>query len=64
MAHDHSDHHHDDGHDHGHDHGHTHGHSHGLGGHHHHAPKDFGRAFAVGVVLNTGFVAAEVAAGL
>ena len=62
MAHDHSGHHH--GHDHGHGHGHDHGHSHGLGGHHHHAPKDFGRAFAVGVALNTGFVAAEVAAGL
>ena len=36
-------------HDHG---GHDHsGHSHGLGGHSH-APKDFGRAFAVAVVLN------------
>jgi len=71
MAHDHPGHHHDEdnhGHDHGHSHGHSHSHSHshshGLGGHHHHAPKDFGRAFAVGVILNTGFVAAEVAAGL
>ncbi|MDO8900606.1 MAG: cation diffusion facilitator family transporter [Phenylobacterium sp.] len=60
MAHDHPDH--PDGH--GHAQGHSHDHSHGLGGHHHHAPKDFGRAFAIGAVLNTGFVIAEVAAGL
>jgi cobalt-zinc-cadmium efflux system protein len=58
MAHEH--HHHP--HDHAHD-GHGHGHSH-AGGHHHHAPANMGRAFAIGVVLNTGFVAAEVAAGL
>lgn len=68
MAHDHSGHHHGHAHahdhGHGHGHGHDHGHAHGLGGHHHHAPKDFGRAFAIGVALNTGFVAAEVAAGL
>ncbi|HMP61910.1 MAG TPA: cation diffusion facilitator family transporter [Phenylobacterium sp.] len=57
MAHDHA-------HSHDHHHDHRHGHDHGLGGHHHHTPKDFGRAFAVGVTLNTGFVAAEVAAGL
>lgn len=49
---------------HHHGHGHEHGHDHGLGGHHHHAPKDFGRAFAIGVALNAGFVLAEVAAGL
>lgn len=49
MPHDHPGHHHDH-------HGHGHGHS--------HAPKDFGRAFLIGVVLNGGFVAAEVAAGL
>ncbi|HQT52107.1 MAG: cation diffusion facilitator family transporter [Phenylobacterium sp.] len=60
MAHDHSHHDHQD-HDH-HDHG---GHSHAHGGHgHSHAPKDFGRAFAVGVGLNFAFVLAEVAAGL
>lgn len=54
MAHhDHADHHH---HDHGHDHGHGHGHS--------HAPKDFGRAFAIGAGLNIAFVAVEAAAGL
>ncbi len=61
MAHDaptHDDHAHD--HDH---HDHDHGHSH-AGGHHHHAPANMGRAFAIGVILNTAFVAAEVAAGL
>lgn len=56
MAHDHH-------HDH-HDHGHHHGHAHHAGGHHHHAPANMGRAFAIGVILNTAFVAAEVAAGL
>ena len=30
---------------------------------HHHAPADMGRAFAIGVALNTAFVLAEVAAG-
>ena len=43
---------------HGHSHGHGHGHSHS------HAPADFGRAFAIGIVLNTAFVAVEAAAGL
>jgi cobalt-zinc-cadmium efflux system protein len=70
MAHDHSGHHHHDhhGHNHGdhghahkHDHGHGHGHSHGG---HSHAPKDFGRAFAVGIVLNTAFVLIEAGAGI
>lgn len=63
-AHD-GDHAHDHDHDdHGHDdHGHSHGHSH-AGGHHHHAPANMGRAFAIGVILNTAFVAAEVTAGL
>lgn len=46
-------------HHHGHDH-HGHGHAHG---HHHHAPADFGRAFAIGIALNTGFVAVEAVAG-
>lgn len=64
MAHARHDHAHDDhDHDHGHDHGHAHAHAHGLGGHSH-TPKDFGRAFAVGVGLNTAFVVAEVVAGL
>jgi cobalt-zinc-cadmium efflux system protein len=55
-----------DDHDHAHDHDHHgHGHSHGHGGgHHHHAPANMGRAFAIGVILNTAFVAAEVGAGL
>src|SRR3569623_549236 len=65
--HDHAHEHHDHArHDHGgHDHDHGHDHSHGLFGHHHHhhAPTDMGTAFAVGVVLNTGFVIVEVAAG-
>jgi cobalt-zinc-cadmium efflux system protein len=40
-------------------------HAHDDHGHHHHPPPaDMGRAFAIGVLLNTGFVAAEVAAGL
>lgn len=44
---------------HSHDHaGHDHGHGHD------HAPKDFGKAFLLGVLLNAGFVAAEVVYGL
>lgn len=57
MAHAHA-HHHDH---HGHEHGHGHGHGHG---HHHHAPADFGRAFLIGIILNTGFVVIEAVAGL
>ncbi len=67
MAHSHSN-------DHGHDHDHAHGkgHDHGHGhqsqkhaGHgHDHAPRDFGRAFAIGLMLNTGFVIAEVTYGI
>ena len=38
-------------------------HHHGPGGHSH-APKDFGRAFAIGAGLNIAFVVAEVGAGL
>jgi len=41
-------HHHDHGHDHHDDHAHHHGHD--------HAPTDFGRAFAVGTILNIGIV--------
>ena len=48
---------------HAHDHGHAHGHGHHHG-HHHHAPADMGRAFAIGVALNTVFVAVEAGAGL
>lgn len=43
--------------------GHTaHGHHHGHG--HSHAPHDFGRAFLIGIVLNTGFVVVEAGFGL
>jgi cobalt-zinc-cadmium efflux system protein len=67
MPHDHAAPTHDHAHDHGHDHGpghdHHKGHNHGPGGHSH-APKDFGRAFAVGAALNIGFVIAETVAGL
>ena len=44
------------GHSHHHDHGHGHGHS--------HAPASFGRAFAIGIVLNTAFVVVEAVYGL
>lgn len=62
-------HHHDHGHGHGHGHGHDHdhhGHSHGAHGHggHHHAPASFGRAFAIGIALNIGFVLVEGGFGL
>ena len=69
MPHDHDhkhDHHDHDHHDHAHDHDHSHDHGHhhhGPGGHSH-APKDFGRAFAIGATLNIGFVVAETVAGL
>jgi cobalt-zinc-cadmium efflux system protein len=44
------------------DHPHNHaGHSHAG---HAHAPKDFGRAFAIGVALNLGFVAIEAVFGI
>ncbi len=43
---------------HAHNHDHTHNHGHG------HAPKDFGRAFAIGVVLNSAFVVVEAVFGI
>jgi cobalt-zinc-cadmium efflux system protein len=54
------DHHHPHGdHDHAH---HDHGHEHaGLG--HHHAPQTFDRAFAIGTLLNVGFVVVEFSYG-
>jgi cobalt-zinc-cadmium efflux system protein len=70
MPHDHTGHahasHSEKGHDHDHhDHGHAHDHGHSHGHHgHSHAPKDFGRAFAIGTALNLGFVLIEAAAGL
>src|SRR5271170_38802 len=58
MSHDHGHHH---AHDHDHDHG-EHGHGHGRG--HVHAPASFGKAFAVGIALNAGFVIVEVVYGV
>lgn len=54
MSHTHNE---NDAHDHGHDHKHG-----GLG--HVHAPANFGKAFALGVALNAGFVILEVVYGL
>lgn len=51
-------HHHSHVHAHGNDHGHSHAHSHS------HAPADFGRAFAIGIVLNTAFVVVEAVYGV
>ncbi len=34
-----------------------------MSAHHHHAPRDFSRAFLIGIALNSGFVVAEAAAG-
>ncbi len=45
------------------DHGHDHGHNHSHGHRHSHAPANFNRAFAIGVVLNTGFVLVEATYG-
>ncbi|MHA6334476.1 cation diffusion facilitator family transporter [Qipengyuania sp. CAU 1752] len=39
------------------------GHAHGASHAHAHAPKDFGRAFAIGVILNTVFVIVEATYG-
>lgn len=47
-----------------HDHPHSHGRGHRHGGHHHHAPASFDRAFAIGVALNTAFVAAQAFYGV
>lgn len=55
--------------DHDHHAGHQHhhcdhaGHGHAHGGGHVHAPADFGKAFAIGVTLNTALVVAEAAYG-
>jgi cobalt-zinc-cadmium efflux system protein len=51
-------------HDHDHEHA-AHGHDHAHGhGHHHHIPTSFGRAFAIGIVLNGAYVVAEATWGL
>ena len=57
MTYDHDHHGHTRAHDHSDD-----GHSHGAG--HVHAPASFGKAFAIGVALNAGFVFIEVAYGI
>jgi len=54
-SHDHHGHHHHDHGDHSHDHGHGHAHV--------HAPASFGRAFAIGITLNTALVIAEAVYG-
>lgn len=54
-SHDHHGHHHHDHGDHSHDHGHGHAHV--------HAPASFGRAFAIGIALNTALVIAEAIYG-
>jgi len=51
---------HDHAHSHGHGHGHAHGHAHG----HSHAPASYGRAFAIGIGLNSVFVVVEASYGL
>ncbi|WP_199762857.1 cation diffusion facilitator family transporter, partial [Bradyrhizobium guangdongense] len=54
----HGHHHHDhDGHSHDHSHGHAHDHAHV------HAPANFGKAFAIGITLNTALVVAEAIYG-
>ena len=50
-------------HRHDHDHQHGHDHSHGSGGHAH-APASFGKAFAIGILLNIVFVAIEATYGV
>lgn len=43
--------------------GHSHGHGDAHGHDHHHHPADFGRAFAIGIILNLGFVVVEAIYG-
>ena len=48
-----------------HHHDHDHDHHHGLGGHgHSHAPASFGRAFAIGIGLNSAFVVVGTVYGI
>jgi cobalt-zinc-cadmium efflux system protein len=54
---------HEHGHDH-HDHRQGHQHGHGHSARHSHAPAAFGRAFAVGIALNTAYVVAEALYGV
>jgi cobalt-zinc-cadmium efflux system protein len=59
---------HDDGHDHAHAHGggaHAHNHAHAHAHHGHaHGPANYNKAFAIGIVLNTGFVIVEAFYGV
>jgi cobalt-zinc-cadmium efflux system protein len=56
---------HDHDHDHGHEHPHGHAHAAARPGHRHsHAPTSFGRAFAVGIALNTAYVVVEALYGV
>ena len=43
--------------------GHSHSHAHSQAGAHEHGPVDYGRAFALGVALNTAFVLVEAVSG-
>src|SRR5713226_2998164 len=43
---------------------HEHRHPHALGHDHDHAPANFSRAFAIGIVVNFGFVVAECVYGV
>lgn len=47
---------------HSHSHSHSHGHSHGHA-HSHAGPRDYNKAFAIGIFLNLGFVAVEASYG-
>ena len=47
----------------GHSHDHADGHDHAHGHGHSHAPADFGQAFLIGIILNTGFVIVEAVYG-
>ena len=51
------------GHSHAHDDGHAHDHGHGHAHDHAHRPADFGRAFLIGIILNTSFVIVEAIYG-
>jgi cobalt-zinc-cadmium efflux system protein len=62
-SHDHHGHDHHDHASHAHGHGHDHSHDHGLGHAHVHAPANFGKAFAIGITLNTALVVAEAIYG-
>jgi cobalt-zinc-cadmium efflux system protein len=54
----------DESHRHGRGHGSAHAHDHGEAHRHDHAPASFGRAFAIGVALNLGFVIVEAVFGI